>query len=614
MFNAPRPGSIRFGTSLNGGLGSFTDNPLATSVYSNDDGLDPWSTAPTPPPPQISNAFGNVIADAQAPSIYNEALAAAEPGISGDISLSSLQRILGTTSIPAATAQKIVNLVSTRPRLSKLEFFVALALVAFAQQDQDVSIEHLASEAQRTNTLPTPILDLSQLPPPTQSQLNGRSPSDPSADVNAPPIPAYSESDPWNISAPTNIRTGVTAGVSAGPLTGGSTFTGGLPPDWWKKQEKVDVTVLPEKQGFILNRYYVFLLQSERGPPVQRRYSEFLFLWDCLVRRYPFRIIPNLPPKRIGPDEIFIEQRRRGLSRFMNFIVNHPVIASDGLLSVFLSEPSFDGWKKHALATVGISYEEESVSHRIDRTEEMSIPRDLEEKMNLVKSRVGMLIEQWSRICLIAERLIKRRESSAADLSRISLTLNTIVEENGKCWHIASDGDCDLHVGVKHGLIASSRRVGNQSELLFSRAHATLLTSLEEFKSHRDLYIAVRDLFVRHARLSTDKVDVLKKRVEFNGRKLEDIKAAKKEGWEQEADKVMGAIERDQIDIASLMARRVFIRYSMWHELRVVLHNRENTLLTQAIQNFAKQEADFAQLVVQNWSGLYEEVESMPFE
>ena len=39
---------------------------------------------------------------------------------------------------------------------------------------------------------------------------------------------------------------------------------------------------------------------SQRGSTVHRRYSEFVFLWDCLVRRYPFRLLPQLPPKRIG--------------------------------------------------------------------------------------------------------------------------------------------------------------------------------------------------------------------------------------------------------------------------------------------------------------------------
>ena len=30
--------------------------------------------------------------------------------------------------------------------------------------------------------------------------------------------------------------------------------------------------------------------------------------------------------------------------------------------------------------------------------------------------------------------------------------------------------------------------------------------------------------------------------------------------------------------------------YRMWHELRVVLHNRENTLITQAVREFAREE------------------------
>lgn len=57
---------------------------------------------------------------------------------------------------------------------------------------------------------------------------------------------------------------------------------------------------------------------------------------------------------------------------------NHPILAADGVLLAFLTEQSFETWKKHSSA---ISYDEESVSKRIDRVEEMSIPADLEEKM-----------------------------------------------------------------------------------------------------------------------------------------------------------------------------------------------------------------------------------------
>ena len=54
--------------------------------------------------------------------------------------------------------------------------------------------------------------------------------------------------------------------------------------------------------------------------------------------------------------------------------------------------------------------------------------------------------------------------------------------------------------------------------------------------------------------------------------------------------------------------------HSMWHELRVILHNRENTLLTQAVKSFAREEHEYAENVANNWESLSEAVENMPFE
>lgn len=87
------------------------------------------------------------------PTIYNASFNAVDPDNTGETSVNALSRVLSTSSLPAATIDRvrfsrlmpmplgtefrmspqIVNLVSTRPRVSKLEFFVALALVALAQ-------------------------------------------------------------------------------------------------------------------------------------------------------------------------------------------------------------------------------------------------------------------------------------------------------------------------------------------------------------------------------------------------------------------------------------------------------------------------------------------------
>jgi hypothetical protein len=64
-------------------------------------------------------------------------------------------------------------------------------------------------------------------------------------------------------------------------------------------------------------------------------------------------------------------------------------------------------------------------------------------------------------------------------------------------------------------------------------------------QSQRDLMVGTRDWFVRHDRQSIDQVDKLKKRVEQNSTKLETTRSGQKDGWQAEADKFAGLIERD---------------------------------------------------------------------
>lgn len=608
MFNAPRPvqpyGSGS--TNLNGFGGSFVDeNPLASSVY--DDGLDPWSAAPSPSPPPAPAApssngqslFKAVISDALVPPIYHKAFAAVDPTGSGDTTVNALSRVLQTSLLPAGTIDKIISLVSNKPRVSQLEFFVALALVALAQTGKDVSIEQVAALASQ-NTLPEPSLHLDSLPSSTTNvaalQFARQNP------IRETPnrAPTYNSENPWNGAIP-----GVT-GPPQAPYTGGASVVAGsgLPDGWWRNESTVQVNLLG-LQGFILNRYTVYEVVSDRGAPVSRRYSEFAFLWDCLVRRYPFRLLPALPPKRIGPDEHFIELRRRGLARFLNYVANHPIIRDDGVLAAFLTEGSFEQWRKHTPITL----EEESAGKRVDRVEEMAIPSDLDDKLQTVRAKLPQLIEQWQRICILAERIIKRREAAAADLSRLTTGFRVLNEVNQPmCWR--GDG-CELANGLKQGIETVAQHLQTQADLVDQRTQGLQHGTLEALKAQRDLYIAMRDLFFRQMRLSIDQVERLKKRVESTQTKLNSIRDAQKDGWGAEAEKLVLSIETDQTTITAQLNRRVYIRACMWHELRVVLHNREHTLLALAIQAFARDERAFAQAVANNWESLEAAVEDM---
>jgi hypothetical protein len=79
-------------------------------------------------------------------------------------------------------------------------------------------------------------------------------------------------------------------------------------------------------------------------------------------------------------------------------------------------------------------------------------------------------------------------------------------------------------------------------------------------QGQRDLYVALKDLLIRNDRLSIDQVERLKQRVETTSMKLEGVKAGQKDGWQDEVERYVATIEKDQATIAAQLSRRVFIR------------------------------------------------------
>lgn len=66
-------------------------------------------------------------------------------------------------------------------------------------------------------------------------------------------------------------------------------------------EETVTVALLPEKEGLFMFQHRNYEVKSaRRGSTVIRRYSDFVWLLDCLQKRFPFRQLPLLPPKRVS--------------------------------------------------------------------------------------------------------------------------------------------------------------------------------------------------------------------------------------------------------------------------------------------------------------------------
>ena len=73
---------------------------------------------------------------------------------------------------------------------------------------------------------------------------------------------------------------------------------------------------------------------------VNRRYSDFIWLRDCLHSLFPCDILPLLPKKKLGNRRFeldFLNKRTEGLQKFLNEIVNNEKYKATEVLSIFLS-------------------------------------------------------------------------------------------------------------------------------------------------------------------------------------------------------------------------------------------------------------------------------------
>ena len=60
------------------------------------------------------------------------------------------------------------------------------------------------------------------------------------------------------------------------------------------------LSVIPGKKGLIV-KHVEFTLDSQlHGTSVHRRYSDFEVLHELLMARFPYRLVPRLPPKKMN--------------------------------------------------------------------------------------------------------------------------------------------------------------------------------------------------------------------------------------------------------------------------------------------------------------------------
>ncbi|KAK7712585.1 Sorting nexin mvp1 [Diaporthe eres] len=645
-----------------------SNNPSnSNSLFQDDDvagsgTASPWDM-PTPRK-QHSRAeiVRNLLPASDVPNSYIETFDSVvrENGSGGKVASGGVMRVLAAAKMGADDQARIMGIIAPgggEVALGRNEFNVFLGLIGLAQEHETISLDGIDERRRKAAPPKTHVPEehTAEINPP----LNGNGDSNGAPEPTGPParttstfttasiesvepVPAPTRQDSfppatspgvgWGsgdffggtpvgnpvASNPVTSPFGAPAGISVGrehvdPRPGPiSNRTIGMGRTASGIEEHIVVNLLPEKEGMFMFQHHNYeVVSSRRGSKVIRRYSDFVWLLDCLHKRYPFRVLPLLPPKRVAVngnhlsnDGAFIEKRRRGLARFLSAVSRHPILSQEQLVIMFLTVPTeLAVWRKQAT----ISVQDEFAGRALPPGLEDSLPAELEELFLRTRSGVRRSAELYIGVCSVMDRLVKRSEGVAADHARIALSLTSLTEVTADTY--ATDtNEVPL---VNDGLIAMSKHLRTSQTLMEDEARAWDEGVLEDLKRQRDALVSVRDLFDRRERLDRDNIPALERRIDNNETKLANLRA-KPDGLIKpgEIERVVEAIIKDKESIVNQHNRSIFVKECIRDEL--ITFQSTQYHVSRWNQDWAQERVKYAEMLADNWRRLLDELEGMP--
>ncbi|KAL6942460.1 hypothetical protein ACO0QE_003635 [Hanseniaspora vineae] len=345
---------------------------------------------------------------------------------------------------------------------------------------------------------------------------------------------------------------------------------------------------------------------SSRGKVV-RRYSDFVWLQSVLLKKYPFRLVPELPQKMIGSqntDPVFLERRRLGLARFANLVLKHPVLKNDDLVITFLTVPTdLSSWRKNAQYDTT----EEFLDKKIDRGFiKMWRPR-FSKYWNDLDNSLDLSLEYWTKITVLIERYERRQRAAAQERYFLKQTLSKFSSESTKkLYPLDSHGlvnDINEHLGYV------GKHLESCVDLTLKENEEVKETLSEKFKTFIEILFSMKGLFERYKMLAGNNVLQLQRRVELNEEKLKimrekaDIKGATYDKLEDNITEDKKTIA-EQINRAWLIKECILEEFAIFHETMF--------LITNLFQKWAVLYSKYSDLTSNEWDKLLSRLESMP--
>ncbi|CAI5760291.1 unnamed protein product [Candida verbasci] len=374
----------------------------------------------------------------------------------------------------------------------------------------------------------------------------------------------------------------------------------------------IKIKEIPEKEGILFKHInYIIthdLKLGERSSSgtkkVIRRYSDFVWLLEFLNQKYSFRVIPGIPPKKFSasPDSQFLQRRRRGLHRFLNQLVKHPIFKEEPVVITFLTVPTdISTWKKQAKIDYSLEFKGQKIETNFINSIWPNVGENFLKQWGIAESNIKFLIEKWTKIIILVERYERRHQQIAFDNGKFDEILNQFKDINTKVY-CESDDLSSINNSLSN--IASFFQLSSTN--MIDESYLINTKTLEKFKNYLDYLHCLSELFERCKKLSVNQIDILDKRIKENEIKFKKIQENDVDIKGQDITKLRQLIINDKQEIFQQLNKDWLIKQCCFQEF--IMFQETQFLISEVWLEFIKDRSKFQNKLGEMYEDLNSEI------
>ncbi|KAG0029109.1 Sorting nexin mvp1 [Podila clonocystis] len=493
------------------------------------------------------------------PSIYTTAFDLAQP-VGGKITVVAINKILSVSGLPPATVDKILNIVvaPTRSRITKGECSVALALVAMAQKNMDLTIENLTAHRE---DLPIPFL-------PGLESIDFGSSGD-AAGYSTPTLPRHpvhmgsTVSDPWRSSVIATKGNGYPPAPSylaSPPITSAELPTAADPEaarkemyQWFLNVDTIRITFAPEKEGIFLFKHTNYIVESKE-----------LALWRKNV-----------------------------------------VISTEDEFTTRL--PISESLAKQVPATVDL--ELEAIKRRVPASIEYY--RSMVHMMDRIQKRTVANASDYMRFSLSLSALADCEKhchiEECYNCGQLSQGYGKISAKITQASHLTEENALATQQGVVENLKRHRDLLVSVRELLQRRDHSREGGLAETLKKR----IASNETKLKAARAAASAAIAAANAVS-GAPGSEPAESSAAVSYEAQIERLIHSINSDKAELELQRQRAVLLQHTLWME--ITFFHKSHAMIATMYQNFVHEQMKTSQSLFDNWKALSPIVHDLPME